>query len=241
MIHSSYVHSCSHAENHCLSDINDRNTGGVGMDKEKILILGIGHNTAVYVELAELLGYEIEGLYHYKKGMTGQVFYGYPVLGCNDELFSADDLSQWNFVLSMGDNAIRSSLGREIRKRHGKLPTMIHPTASVSKYAKLDEGVVVGSQATIQANAIIMQDSVISFNSSVTHDAIIEEAVYISGHSIVGAYTTVCRNSFIGMGSVVVSGKVKTVGENSIVGAGSVVIKDVEKNSTVVGNPAKPL
>ena len=32
-----------------------------------------------------------------------------------------------------------------------------------------------------------------------------------------------------------------TIGENSIVAAGSLVIKDVEKNSTVAGVPAKEL
>ena len=31
------------------------------------------------------------------------------------------------------------------------------------------------------------------------------------------------------------------IGENAVIGAGSVVTKDVANNSTVAGNPAKPV
>lgn len=32
-----------------------------------------------------------------------------------------------------------------------------------------------------------------------------------------------------------------TIGDNSVIGAGSVVVHSVDKNTVVVGNPAKPL
>ena len=37
---------------------------------KKIYILGIGHNTPVYIELAENCGYQIEGLFHYNDKMN---------------------------------------------------------------------------------------------------------------------------------------------------------------------------
>ena len=42
------------------------------MNKE-IYILGIGHNTSVYIDLAEACGYEIKGLYHYNGDRTGDM------------------------------------------------------------------------------------------------------------------------------------------------------------------------
>jgi len=45
------------------------------------------------------------------------------------------------------------------------------------------------------------------------------------------------RNSWIGNSSVILA----DVGENCTIGAGSVVTKPVESDSTVVGNPAKPI
>ena len=47
------------------------------------------------------------------------------------------------------------------------------------------------------------------------------------------------KNAWIGAGATILPGV--TIGENAIVGAGSVVTKDVEANTNVVGNPAKPI
>ena len=40
---------------------------------KNIYVLGIGHNTPVFVDLAEACGYTIAGLYHYNDDRTGQV------------------------------------------------------------------------------------------------------------------------------------------------------------------------
>lgn len=47
------------------------------------------------------------------------------------------------------------------------------------------------------------------------------------------------KNAWIGAGATILPGV--TIGENAVVGAGSVVTKDVEANTIVVGNPAKPI
>lgn len=193
--------------------------------------------TAVYIELAELLGYTIAGLYHYENDRVETTFYDIPIIGCNEELFENDDLSEYCFSLSMGNSAIRSSLDSAIRKRGGVVPTMIHPSASVSKYANLGDGIVVHSNTTVQPSARISRSSVVSANSVIAHDAIIGEGVYIAAGSIVGAHAQVQRNAFIGLGSVLIPDKVKFVGENAVIGAGSVVTKSVEPNTIVAGNP----
>ncbi|WP_068547069.1 sugar O-acetyltransferase [Thalassotalea crassostreae] len=48
---------------------------------------------------------------------------------------------------------------------------------------------------------------------------------------------TIEKDVWIGGGAIILPGV--TIGENAIVGAGSVVTKDVEKNTTVAGSPAK--
>jgi acetyltransferase-like isoleucine patch superfamily enzyme len=47
------------------------------------------------------------------------------------------------------------------------------------------------------------------------------------------------KGSYIGAGEIIRDGI--TIGEDSVIGAGAVVVKDVAKNLTVVGNPAKTL
>lgn len=51
--------------------------------------------------------------------------------------------------------------------------------------------------------------------------------------------TRVKRGASIGSGSTILGGVV--IGENAMVGAGSVVTRDVPRDQTFAGNPAKPL
>lgn len=51
--------------------------------------------------------------------------------------------------------------------------------------------------------------------------------------------TLVKRGASIGSGATILGGV--TIGENALVGAGSVVTKDIPPNTTVAGNPARPL
>ncbi|HHX61234.1 MAG TPA: transferase [Epulopiscium sp.] len=205
---------------------------------KEIYILGVGNNTAVYIDLVEACGYTPVGLYHYNNDKTGEKLLGVPIIDCNDNLLK-QDLRGKSFALSMGDNKLRASLSQQIRSKGGSIPTLIHPTAVVSKYAKIEESVVIQANSVVQAGASIDQDSVISYNSSLSHNSKIGKSCYQAFGSTIGAYVNIQDNVLIGQGATIISGKVDYIGENSIIGAGSVVTKNVEANCVVAGNPAK--
>ena len=83
---------------------------------KQIYALGVGHNTPVFIDLAEQCGYEVIGLYHYNAERTNEVDHGYKILGSFDDLFASKDLSNMNFVLTMGNNDIRAELTNKILK-----------------------------------------------------------------------------------------------------------------------------
>ena len=81
------------------------------MEKMKeIYALGIGRNTPVFIDLAEACGYTIAGLYHYNDDRTSEYDHGFEILGSFEDLYKKNTLDGMNFLLTMGDNQIRSEV-----------------------------------------------------------------------------------------------------------------------------------
>ncbi|WP_026978348.1 transferase [Flavobacterium tegetincola] len=211
------------------------------MEEQEIYILGVGHNTIVYIDLAESCGYKIAGLYHYNEERTGEYVHGIPIIDSNTNLFQRESLGGMNFIVSVGENAIRTNLSNKIREMGGNIPTVIHPSAIVSKYSKISEGVVIHANSVVQADASIGKDTVLSYNTSLSHTSSVGESCYIAFNATIGAYIKVHDFVLMGQSASLVSGKLEYVGKNAVIGAGAVVINNVEADTIVIGNPAKTL
>lgn len=208
-------------------------------ENKEIYVLGIGHNSIVYIDLLEQLDYTIKGLYHYNSERTGERYYGYQILGSFDDLYSIGDLTGMNFALSMGDNRIRKAVFENIISMGGSVPTLIHPKADVSRYAQLGSGVVVHSNTVVHPEVIIGDNSVISSNCTIIHQSVLGAHCYVAGNALIGAYTRIGNLVFIGLSAVLISDKVKFIGDNTVIGAGAVVSSSVESNVVVAGVPAR--
>lgn len=206
-----------------------------------IYLLGIGHNTPVFMDLAEQCGFDIAGLYHYNDQRTGEIEHGYPILGSFEDLLALDNLSDMNFLLTMGDNLIRTEMAEKIRSKEGQTPSVIHPTAVISRFAKIAEGVVVSPFTYIQADSKIGKDTVILSGVNISHNNSIGEGCFLAGGSTIGAYTRVGNYVFVGQGVLTISEKVRNIGENAFIGAGTLVTKPIAPNARVFGRPARQI
>lgn len=211
------------------------------MNNKNIFILGVGNNTPVYIDLVEACGYVVVGLFHYNEKRTGEQICGIPILNSSESLFQKESLETMQFAISVGDNRIRARISKRIREKGGHIPTLVHPSAVVSKYAEIAKGVVVHSNSVIQAGASIGQDTVVSYNASISHTSTIGQACYVAFGSTIGAYVHVGDHVLVGQAAILISGRVEHIGENSIIGAGSVVTRSLEANTTVRGNPARSI
>ncbi|MEZ5126447.1 MAG: serine O-acetyltransferase [Thermoleophilia bacterium] len=101
----------------------------------------------------------------------------------------------------------------------------IHPGATIGRGLFIDHGsgVVIGETAEIGDNVTIYQGVTLGGTGKQTGKR----------------HPTVGDNVVFGAGAKVLGGI--TVGDNAKVGAGSVVIADVPRDSTVVGNPGRPV
>lgn len=211
------------------------------MNKE-IYALGIGHNTPVFIDLAMDCGYTIAGLYHYNNERTGEIDHGFQIIGSFDDLFAQKDLTGKNFLLTMGDSNIRELLAKRITSLGGKVPTLIHPTAVISRYAQISpNGVYISAFSFVQADSIVGDNTVILSHVNISHTTTIGVGCFIAGGATIGAYTEVGDHVFIGQGALSISAKVKKIGKNSYIGARSLITKDIPENVIVAGSPARIL
>lgn len=211
------------------------------MEKREIYLLGIGHGTPIFMELAEACGYTIAGLYHYNDERTGEIDHGYKILGSFEDLFRSDIKGKL-FCLTMGDMNTKTLVSKRLMAMGGGIPTLIHPTAIVSTYANISDcGVLVCSHCEIHNDSNIEEGCVMWPQAMVGHDCYVGEYTFFGPKSYLGAYTEVEPKVFIGQCSVIISGKVQHIGTEALIGAGSVVTKAVPKKAVVAGNPAKIL
>lgn len=210
------------------------------MNCELIYILGVGRNTIVTIDLAEACGFIVGGLYHYLDDRTGELLFGHRILGSNSELFSSDIRGKI-FAISVGDNDIRADLYQQILKHGGVIPTMIHPTANVSKYATVKNGVMILANSVVDPDTVIDENTIISAKSTILHGSRVGKNCFLAPDAVLGANTVVEDYAMIGLNATVLSNKAAHIGRHSIVAAGAVVTKPVAPEMTVAGIPAKPI
>lgn len=206
---------------------------------KEIYALGVGHATPLFIELAEACGYKVVGLYHYNAARTEEIDHGFKILGSFDDLFQTDVRGKY-FVLTMGDMSIKKDISAKLIEMGGVLPTLIHPSAIISRFATIsDNGVLIGSQCEIHSDSTIAEGCVLWPRSTVEHDCHVKEYVFIGPNAYVGAYTEVCERAFIGQCSILMSSKAKNIGSKALIGAGTLVTKPVPAGAIVAGHPAK--
>ena len=206
---------------------------------KEIYALGIGHATPLFIELAEACSYKVAGLYHYNDQRTGEIDHGFEVLGSFSDLFQSD-VKDKHFVLTMGDMLIKQNVSTKLIKMGGVLPSLIHPSAIVSRFATIsDNGVLIGSQCEIHSDSTIAEGCVLWPRVTIGHDCCINKYVFMGPNAYVGAYTKIGERAFIGQCSVLISGKAKEVGGNALIGAGALVTKPVPAGAIVAGHPAR--
>lgn len=197
---------------------------------KKIYIYGAGGHAKVVAATAELCGYTVCGFFEDGDERVGGVFFEKPIV-------SLKDIPEKAFVfIAFGNNKIRLQKGVELRKRF-RIPTIIHPSAQISKYTQIGKGVFIGALSNIDPDCCIEDYCIINNHASISHDTIIRKGSHVSISAALAGHTTVGQCCFIGIGS-----KVKeetTIGDCSTIGAGTVVIHNIPSNVTVVGCPAK--
>jgi sugar O-acyltransferase (sialic acid O-acetyltransferase NeuD family) len=131
---------------------------------------------------------------------------------------------------------VRKELALELRYFGFTFPTLIHPSAVVSKSASFGEGCQILANAVVSADVTMDSFCIVNNGANVDHECSLSSGVHIAPGAVLCGCVTIAENSFVGAGSVVLP-RVH-IGSGSVIGAGSVVTCDVLDNVVVFGNPA---
>jgi sugar O-acyltransferase (sialic acid O-acetyltransferase NeuD family) len=169
--------------------------------------------------------------------LKGTYINGIPVVGCIDAATeeSLSDIDMYH--ISIGDNKARLDLYRKLKKRKLDFLTIVHPTAVVSKTAKICEGCFIGAQSVVQNNSIISNVSIINTAAVIEHDNVVGEAAHVAPRACTAGRVKIGDMSFIGIGAVIIPNIV--IGELSFIAAGAVITKDVSDQTMMMGYSAK--
>ncbi len=202
---------------------------------EKLLIFPFNGNGLEAVDCIQGQ-YEFIGFIDDTIEKQGKHEYGFEVFG-REILIQFPDAKVLLVPGSPTSFTFRNKIISDLNVQSKNFATLIHPTASVSPFAKIGYNVLILAGAVITANSIIGNHVCVLPNTVIHHDSNIGDYTLIGSNVTVAGNSEIGKNCYVGSGTSIINGI--EIGDNTLVGIGSNVIKSIKPNSKVVGNPAK--
>lgn len=194
---------------------------------KKIILVGAGGHCKSCIDVIENENkYKITGIIDKKKNFL----LNYKVFS---ESYLNKKLIKNNYAFAtvgqIKNYKVRVKLFNKLKNLGFKIPSIISPSAYISKHAVIGQGTIVMHGAIVNAGVIIGNNCIINTNSLIEHDVIIGDHTHVSTEATINGGVIIGKKVFIGSRSIIKDNI--SIGECSIVGAGLYIKKNLKKNS----------
>jgi len=204
--------------------------------KPEIILIGAGGHALSCIDVVETQGlYRIAGLVGLPAEKLNEEL-GYSIIGTDGELAYLSTKFQHALVVvgQIKTAEPRKTIYRHLVNLGFTLPTIISPTAYVSRRAKIGQGTIVMHGAKVSAGARIGSNCIINTNALIEHETIVEDHCHISTGAILNGRVFVGPGTFVGSGCLVKEGV--RIGESCLLGIGVIVRSDVSDKVRILDN-----
>ena len=209
------------------------------MSNSRIIIIGaggFGHEVAEYICDIRKLDLEKEGVIGFldssKKAKSENK--SWPILG---DIEDFDPEPEDKFLIGLGNPEERAEAAKKLNKRKLNFTKLIHPTAYISRTAKISDGCIVSPFSIVGYRAKLSPHVLLNTYAAVGHHSKIGSYSVLSPKVLIAGNSEIKEKVFFGTGAIVTP-RTK-VEEGASVSASSVVYRNVKAKTTVIGNPAK--
>jgi sugar O-acyltransferase (sialic acid O-acetyltransferase NeuD family) len=144
-------------------------------------------------------------------------------------------LANVRFHIAVGNNTHRE---REMRSRGvAHCVSLVHPHASVSRFAVMQNGCFVAASAVVAPMAQLGLAVIVNHAAVVDHDCFVGDFSHIAPQATLGGDVHIGHSVLVGAGAVVLPGR--CVADGVTIGAGAVVVHDLDQPGIYAGVPAK--
>jgi sugar O-acyltransferase (sialic acid O-acetyltransferase NeuD family) len=199
-----------------------------------LLIIGAGGHGKVVADAAETSGRWQNIVFIDKRWPELESCAHWSVVAQDAEDFPSDETL--DFIVAIGDNRTRARVFDQCVAAGLNPVSVIHPSATISKYAEIDLGSVVFAGAVINIGAKIGQCAIVNTGATIDHDCVIGHSVHISPGANLAGEVTVGDFSWMGIGASVK--QCLTITADVVVGAGACVVSNIAEPGVYVGVPA---
>lgn len=205
------------------------------MNKPGLILIGAGGHAHACIDVLEQHGgYQIAGLI----GMPDEMrehHLGYPVIGTDADLPELTKTFQYALITlgQIKTPGHRIKLYEQLVGLGFQLPTIIAPSAYVSRHATLGSGTIVMHGAIVNPGVSVGNNCIINTRALLEHDATVADHCHISTGAVLNGNTSIGTGSFVGSSSTIKQGA--SLGRGCLVGMGLVVRHNQPDNAIFTG------